>query len=115
MTMKSLLKIFSKIQKEALERLRGKLFSDFPVKKIIIYGSAVRNELSPESDIDLLIITKFPIDREERHRITDIVFEINLEFATNYSTLVVDENAWENGLYSVLPLKEEVLNEGIVL
>lgn len=115
MPMKSLLKILSGTQKQALEKIRVKLFSDFSIKKMIIYGSASRDELSPESDIDLLIIMKFPIDREERHRITDIVFEINLEFATNYSTLVVDENAWENGLYSVLPLKEEVLNEGIVI
>lgn len=115
MIMKHALKIFSKKQKDALEKLRSILFADFPVNKIIIYGSAARNELSSESDIDLLIITGNPINREERHKITDMVFEINLEFGTNYSTLVVDEDSWDNGLYSVLPLKEEITNEGIVI
>ena len=48
-----------------------------------------------------------------RHQITDIVFEINLKFGTNFSTLVVDRESWDSGLYSVLPLRDEIVREGV--
>ncbi len=43
-------------------------------------------------------------DDQVRHQI-DIVFEINLRFDTNVSTLVVDRKSWESRLFSVLPPK----------
>ncbi|MEW6701412.1 MAG: nucleotidyltransferase domain-containing protein [Bacteroidota bacterium] len=100
-------------QLDALKEIRTKLSSGFDIKEVILFGSAVRNVSDSESDLDLLVITQFPISRNERHLITDLVFEVNLNYATNFSTLVVDEESWNRGLYSVLPINNEILSEGI--
>ena len=44
---------------------------------------------------------------------TDIVFDVNLQFGTNLSTLVVDQESWEAGIISVLPLRNEIIRDGI--
>jgi len=44
-----------------------------------------------------------------------MVFGINLRYGTNFSTLVVDLNLWEDGFVSVLPLREEILKDGIIV
>lgn len=82
---------------------------------MILYGSIVRGESNEESDIDFLVLTRRPLTRYERHQITDIVFEINLEFETNISTLVVDHNPWTTGTIAVLPIHAEIEEEGVLL
>lgn len=80
-----------------------------------LFGSVVRGEADEESDIDLLVITKQPLNRWERHQITDIVCEVNLEYGTNFSTLVVDSKAWDHGLISLLNIHAEVQREGVLV
>jgi len=55
------------------------------------------------------------LSRSKRHEITDIVFEVNLEFGTSFSTLVVDQESWDTGMLSVLPLKDEIIRDGMRL
>ena len=72
-----------------------------------------RGEADEESDIDLLVLTSRQLSRPKRHQITDLVCEINLAEDTNFSTLVVDRLSWENGVFSVLPIREQIAKEGI--
>jgi predicted nucleotidyltransferase len=102
-------------QYQALDELRRRLFDEFDVEAMILYGSVARGEADEESDLDLLIVTAQPLTRLRRHEITDVVFEVNLRYGTNFSTLVVDRNSWEGGAISVLPLRDEILKEGIPL
>lgn len=102
-------------QRQALDEIRQILAESFDIEAIKLFGSVSRNETDEESDIDLLIITRLPLRRIVRHQITDIVCEINLKYNTNVSTLVVDRESWNTGLFSVLPLREEILREGVAL
>jgi predicted nucleotidyltransferase len=102
-------------QRQALDELRQKLAGTFIIEDIMLFGSVSRGSADEESDIDLLIITRIPLQRIVRHQITDIVCEINLKYETNISTLVVDQKSWNNGLFSVLPLRDEILREGVAL
>ena len=99
----------------ALKILKEKIAKQFKIADVILYGSVACGKTDLESDIDLLILTLEPLSREKRHVITDIVFEINLEYNTNFSTLVIDKESWEKGYFSVLPIKEEILKEGLPL
>jgi len=81
----------------------------------VLFGSIVRGEVDNESDIDLLVLTARKLDLTSRHEITDLVFEINLKYDTNFNTLVVDSNTWDTGLISVLPIRAEDISEGMVL
>ena len=105
----------SSLQNRAIKELKQELFQKFNILSIILFGSTVRSESDPESDIDMLIITTKLLSRFERHQITDIVFEINLKHNTNFSTLVIDKESWENGPITVLPIHDEILKEAVEL
>jgi predicted nucleotidyltransferase len=96
-----------------LRRIKAKVKDAFPVARFVLYGSAARGDADEESDLDLMIVVSEPISRSRRHEITDIVFDVNLELGTNFSTLVVDQETWDTGMISVLPLKEAILRDGI--
>ncbi len=105
----------SSTQSEALRQIKTKVMAEFPVVDVVLYGSVARGEGDDESDVDLMIVISEPITRFRRHEITDIVFDVNLQFGTNFSTLVVDKESWDTGMISVLPLRDEILRDGIRL
>lgn len=102
-------------QYQALDELRRRLFEEFDIETLVLYGSAARGGADEESDLDLLIVTERPLTRPARHEITDVVFEVNLRYGTNVSTLVIDRDSWEAGAISILPLRDEILKDGIRL
>jgi predicted nucleotidyltransferase len=102
-------------QGQGLTELLRRLYDQFHVVSVILYGSVARGEADEESDIDLLVLTAKPLSRLARHDITDVVFDVNLCYGTNFSTLVLDQHAWETGAVAVLPLKEAILQDGIPL
>jgi predicted nucleotidyltransferase len=102
-------------QFQALAIIQRRLREKFQVEAMILYGSAARGEAGEESDIDLLILTQNQLSRSERHQITGIVFEVSLEYDTNFSTLVVTRSSWESGLFSVLPIRQQIIEDGIAI
>jgi predicted nucleotidyltransferase len=107
--------ILSSVQSKALREIKVRVMENFDVVDFLLYGSAVRGEAEDESDLDLMVVISEPVSRSKRHEITDIVFDVNLEFGTNFSTLVIDRKSWDSGLISVLPLREEIMREGVRL
>jgi len=108
-------KSLSSTHYKALKELKKLLKESFNVYKLIAFGSVVRNEADKESDLDLLVITQEPFSRLERHEITDKVFEVNLKYGTNISSTVVDKYSWESGHFSILPIKDEIERDGIIV
>jgi hypothetical protein len=80
-----------------------------------MYNSKILIEADAESDNDFLILTEKKLSHYERHEITDIVSDINLEYDTNFTAIVIDIDSWENGMISVPPFHDEVEREGIVI
>lgn len=71
--------------------------------------------MDPGSSVDLLILTRLPLTRPTRHQITDLMCDINLQYDTNFGSLVVDRNTCERGAISVLSIHEEVLRDGVLV
>jgi len=107
--------IISTANFKALKKLKKLLEDNFCVVKLIAFGSVVRNEADDESDLDLLVVTCEKFSRSERHKITDIIFDVNLKYGTNISSTVVDQYSWESGYFSILPIKDEIEREGVVI
>ncbi len=102
-------------QRGALAEIKRKLSERFDIRAIVLYGSFARGQADEESDVDLLVVTAQPLTRFPRHEITNVVFEVNLHYDTNFSTLVVDLESWERGIISVLPIRDEILRDGVLI
>ena len=85
----------------------------FPVERVILFGSQVRGDDDAESDIDLLLLTSRRVDYAARRRMTHAVFEIQLSHNVVLSMMVVPAVDWENGVYRILPIREEIDREGV--
>jgi predicted nucleotidyltransferase len=101
--------------RDALQTARDRISAEFAVDRVVLFGSVVRGEADEESDVDLLVVLKGPLEHKIRNRISRIILDINLEYDTNLSSLVVEQQAWDEGLLSVSPIHEEIEEEGIRL
>lgn len=81
------------------ERLRG----------VYLYGSAARDELTPESDIDIAVVLDEVMDSFTEHkRIGQFGSDISLEYDTLVSFLFVSEADFQEGRFAVHQfIKEE--------
>jgi predicted nucleotidyltransferase len=100
------------ILQTALSQLKTRLTADYPVVRLVLFGSAVRGAMDEESDTDVLVLTSRPLKSGERNALYDEVFAINLRYDTNVSVLVTDLQNWETGPLSVMSIREEVEKEG---
>jgi len=103
-----------KRDQHALEEAVQLLRSKFPIDRVILYGSKVSGTDTPESDLDLLLLTKASVTWQERDAITEALFDIELAYDVVISTLVVPKSEWISGRYSVLPIHDEIERWGVV-
>jgi predicted nucleotidyltransferase len=100
---------------DALREVSDRLTTAFRVDSLVLFGSVVRGEADEEADADLLVVLTERPTHQERDRITSLILDINLEYGTNLSELIVDRETWERGLPSALPIHAEIEEEGIRL
>jgi predicted nucleotidyltransferase len=100
---------------DALQTARDRINAEFAVDRIVLFGSVVRGEADEESDVDLLVVLRRPSEPKIRNRISRIILDVNLKYDTNLSSIVVEQQAWDEGPLSVLPIHEEIEEEGIRL
>ncbi|MEJ6951700.1 nucleotidyltransferase domain-containing protein [Natronospora cellulosivora (SeqCode)] len=103
-------------QQLAIDSLKKELMQrNFSIEEYIMFGSVARGEAEEGSDLDILALTSQSISHRLKHDIYGIVTEINLKFDTNLSILLIDKNSWDSGIYSILPIKDEVKEDGVRL
>lgn len=98
----------------ALAEATKLLRENYPIESIILFGSKSRGDDDPESDIDLLLLTTRPMSRPECHAISDDLFPIQLKYDVVLSPVIVSAEEWRSGLVSVLPIHDEVEEQGVV-
>lgn len=102
-------------QLNALKLLNERVSNQYSIVSMTIFGSTARGTAEEGSDLDVLVVTKQQLSHRERHGIYHIATQINWEFDTNISVTVVDDYSWDQGVYSVMPIKEEVQRDGVVV
>ena len=100
---------------KAIDKLSLELKEQFPVTDIAIFGSTARGEAGEGSDLDLLVITSEKVSHKIMNKMYGLVFEINFEFGTNISIVIVDANSWYKGIMTLTPLYAEVQRDGVFL
>lgn len=99
--------------RQAIEAAIRLLKQKYPVESVILYGSKAKGTDDPESDIDLLLLTARELSWRERDAITDALYDLQLQYGVVISTLAVSTSEWLEGLYSVLPIHDEVDRYGV--
>jgi len=100
---------------DAVREASAVLKARHPVVRILLFGSKARGDDRPESDIDLLVLTSRKLSWAERKAICGDIYELQLRYDVLLSPLVVSEVQWDSGVYQVLPIYHEVLEQGIAV
>ncbi len=98
-----------------LKKVQNKVHSLLPGADIILYGSQARLESDLESDWDFLILLDHQPDQQIVAELRDRLYELELESDTVLCTIVRSRDEWNSELYSILPFKEIVERDGVVL
>ncbi|MDU4959067.1 MAG: nucleotidyltransferase domain-containing protein [Sporomusaceae bacterium] len=99
----------------ALSELKRRVRAQTAIEQVVVFGSVARGEATEESDLDVLVVTKEPVSYLVETAIFDIAFFINIEYDTNISVLVVPKDKWESPVWSLLPLHQAIMREGVAV
>ena len=86
--------------REVVQRCRSALASYYGdrFRGLVLYGSAGRGELDPESDIDLLVLLARPLDYlVELRRVVDLLYPVQLDCERLISAKPAPNDAFERG------------------
>jgi predicted nucleotidyltransferase len=102
-TRKEALEIAAKVRNE-LEKLYGQRLCG-----VYLYGSAARDQLTPDSDIDIAIVLDEIPSRFEEHEFTSqLGSDVSLEYDTLVTFLFASKDDYEKGRFAVhRNIKEE--------
>ncbi len=99
----------------ALERAAAILREQFPIERLILFGSKARGEDKPDSDMDLLVLTREELDGREQSAIVHALFGLEMELGVMFSPVIVAAEEWEHGVSQALPLRQEVDRDGVLV
>ena len=100
---------------EAVEAAVSVLKKQFPVQRVILYGSKARGDYDEHSDIDLLLITSRSLHWKEEKAIVGILFDIGVEHDVIFSPLFASGDEWEGGIFTEFPVYQEVTRDGTIV
>jgi predicted nucleotidyltransferase len=81
------------------------------LRGVYLYGSAARDELTPDSDIDIAVVLDEIVDSFAEHERTgDLGADLSLEYNTLVSFLFVEEADFRRGRFAIHRIIKE---EGI--
>jgi predicted nucleotidyltransferase len=121
-------------ERVALTELKEKITEKYPGAKIILYGSKARGNYDENSDIDLLIIIDdnykinkdisfkeleeryfLPVNKKVKDEILNILTDIQVKYCVSIDYQVKNKSYIETNLAGVVPLYQNIREEGVEL
>jgi len=103
------------MERRAIKAAADGLKMNFPVERVILFGSIARGDRDEHSDIDLLILTSRPLHWKEEKAIVDVLFDIGMEHDVIFSPLFASAGEWDGGLFRNFPVFHEITREGALV
>jgi Arc/MetJ-type ribon-helix-helix transcriptional regulator len=85
------------------------------VETIILYGSTAREEVTPESDVDLLVIIKDGKPWLVRRVLYGLIYPVIASLGVDISLNIQTKNAWLEMIAQGDPLTTSITKEGLTL
>jgi len=100
-------------QKDFLNQIKNVVLSYDDKAQVILYGSRARGDFKKDSDWDILVLTPNKVDSLYRNNLIDLIFDLELKYLQQISTLVIDQKKWEE--WEILPLYKNIAREGVLI
>ena len=98
--------------REIAQELRQRLAQGVKIEDFRVFGSRVRGEATPESDLDVfLVVTE--LTPAQRRWIDEIAWEVGFDKDRVISTLVTTRRGLEQGPFGAQPVLRTIEREGI--
>lgn len=104
--------LLKKNETTAIGNLKEELSSRFKLIDLRLFGSKVRGEDTPESDVDVMIELAESNPGIES-QIYDIIFEINLKNDSFISAIIFSKNEIDEGPLAESPIYKIIQKEGV--
>ena len=82
-----------------------------PDAKVILFGSRARDDFHKASDWDFLILTRLVVTQDLKNKISDSLFETELETDSVLTGIVQNLDFWES--YSDAPIYKNISKDGV--
>jgi len=102
-------------EKNLLLRCRESIHKISPKAKVILYGSRARGDAVLESDYDLLVLVDHPVTLKEEDIFRQQLFPIEIETGCVLTLNAYYLSDWDSVLYKVMPFRQNVEREGLVI
>lgn len=99
--------------RQTIAEIAAALPVGWPVDTIVPYGSKARGDDTPDSDIDLLVLTGRPLTPEETGRMRGFVRRVGLRLGAWPELYIRTSDEWRHGVYQAAPIRKEIDAEGI--
>lgn len=99
--------------KEILTQVKSRIRAIDPQAKIFLFGSRARNDFRNDSDWDFLILTEKQITRHLKNKISDTLFETELDTDQVLTSIVQNAASWKK--FSNTPIYKNIIEDGIEL
>ena len=98
---------------KTIDEMAALLPSRWPVDAIVLYGSKARSDDTPDSDIDLLVLTSRLLSPEEISNMRAVSRRIGLKHGTWPELYIRTSEEWWRGVYQAAPIRKEIDAEGV--
>ena len=106
--------LLKKKEKIAIRSLKEELSNKLNFRYMRVFGSKVRGEDTPESDIDVMIELA-ETNPEIESQIYDIIYEINLKNDVFISAIIFSKAEVEEGPMAESPIYKIIQKEGVLI
>ena len=105
----------SAADRDTVAEIAASLPGRWPVEALVLYGSKARGDDTPDSDIDLLVLTQRPLSPAEIAEMRSASRSIGLRHDTWPELYIRTAEEWWRGVYPAAPIRKEIDAEGIAI
>lgn len=100
-------------QKIFLNKIKEQVLKEDENASVILFGSRARGDYREDSDWDILVLTSKHVDGDLKRRISNEIYDVELEYIQPVSTFVYNRNHWKK--LNFTSLFKNVSREGKLL